>query len=209
MKGCDDYCSSIQLFLDEELSDQDLEECCAPLEGCPACRKELETEETLSHLLHRSRQLYSAPEALRARVRQTMADPLPATPHASMGLRDRVLKVLAQSSQRVSHRAYIGEALAATLHLVIGGGLLLPRLFQRSQATGYVEAAVSANCSLLDGCLPLEVQSDSPDTVTAWFMGKVPFHFRLPIAVEDHKGGYAALVAYLMRSVSTSLRQVS
>jgi anti-sigma factor (TIGR02949 family) len=96
MKGCDDYCSSIQLFLDEELSDQDLEECCAPLEGCPACRKELETEETLSHLLHRSRQLYSAPEALRARVRQTMADPLPATPHASMGLRDRVLKVLAQ-----------------------------------------------------------------------------------------------------------------
>jgi hypothetical protein len=36
-------------------------------------------------------------------------------------------------------------------------------------------------------------------------MGKVPFHFRLPIAVEDHKGGYAALVAYLMQREKISL----
>jgi anti-sigma factor (TIGR02949 family) len=184
MKGCDDYCSSIQLFLDEELSDQDLEECCAPLEGCPACRKELETEETLSDLLHRSRPLYSAPDALRARVLQTMAEPLPTTSYASMGLRNRVLKVLARSLQRVSHRTHIWEALAATLLLAIGGGLLLPRLLQRSRAIGYVEAAVSAHPSFLDGSLPLGVQSGSPGTVTTWFTGKLPFNFRLPSSVE-------------------------
>jgi mycothiol system anti-sigma-R factor len=89
MKGCDDNNASIQLYLDEELSDQDLEEFRAHLEGCLACRKELETEEALSHLLHRSRPLYFAPDALRARVLKTMGGPRPATTYAPMGPRSR------------------------------------------------------------------------------------------------------------------------
>ena len=63
MKGCDDYSETIQLYLDRELSGQDLEEFRAHLEECEACRTELEAEEKLSALLRRSRPLYSAPDA--------------------------------------------------------------------------------------------------------------------------------------------------
>jgi mycothiol system anti-sigma-R factor len=70
MKGCDDYGETIQLYLDWELSGQDFEDFPAHLEQCEACRTELEAEERLSALLQRSRPLYSAPDALRARVIQ-------------------------------------------------------------------------------------------------------------------------------------------
>jgi len=63
MKRGDDYSATIQLYLDRELSDQDLEEFRAHLEGCEVCRTELEAEEKLSALLRRSRPLYSAPDA--------------------------------------------------------------------------------------------------------------------------------------------------
>jgi hypothetical protein len=128
---------------------------------------------------------------------------------------------LAQPAQPFGSRTYIWGPLAATLLLVIGGGLLFPRLLQRSRATDYVEAAVAVHRSFLDGSLPLEVQSDSPGAATAWFSGKVPFHFRLPGSVETpgqepvyklvggrlvtYKGGYAALVAYQMQREKISL----
>ena len=76
MKGCDYYGMNIQLYLDKVLIGQDLEEFHAHLEECPTCRTELEAEEALSGLLHRSRPLYSAPDALRRRILQA-ADSLP------------------------------------------------------------------------------------------------------------------------------------
>jgi len=75
-----------------------------------------------------------------------------------------------------------------------------------------MEAAAAAHRSFLNGSLPLEVQSDLPSVVTAWFAGKVPFNFRLPSPAEEleheqvyrltggrlvnYKNGYAALVVY-------------
>jgi hypothetical protein len=92
---------------------------------------------------------------------------------------------------------------------------------QRSRADNYIEAAVAAHRSFLNGSLPLEVQSDLPSVVTAWFAGKVPFTFRLPSSAEEsehqqayrltggrlvnYKGGYAALVAYQMQRQKISL----
>ena len=77
MKGCDDYSATIQLYLDRELSDQDLEDFRAHLEECEACRAEFEAAEKLSALLHRSGPLYSAPDALRADCRAVLFDPRP------------------------------------------------------------------------------------------------------------------------------------
>jgi anti-sigma factor (TIGR02949 family) len=70
MTDCDDDSATIQLYLDKELSDQELENFHAHLEECETCRTELEAEAELSALLHRSRPLYSAPAALRERVMQ-------------------------------------------------------------------------------------------------------------------------------------------
>ena len=73
----------------------------------------------------------------------------------------------------------------------------------------------------MNGSLPLEIKSESPSVVTAWFAGKVPFNFRLPDAAQqvgheqvyrltggrlvNYKDGYAALVSYQMQQQTISL----
>jgi mycothiol system anti-sigma-R factor len=102
MKGCDSYGMNIQLYLDKELIGQDLEEFHAHLEECPSCRTELEEEEALSGLLHRSRPLYSAPDALRRRI-LLAADSLPSTATgAPVRLAKRIAKMLERPFQSVN-----------------------------------------------------------------------------------------------------------
>jgi mycothiol system anti-sigma-R factor len=221
MKGCDDYSATIQLYLDRELSGQDLDDFRAHPEECEACRTELEAEERLSALLHRSRPLYSAPDALRVRVMQAAELFNSTTAHAPVHVRRRVATVLASPLQAAGRGAHNWRAFVATILLVAAGLLLLPGIMQRSRANSYIEAAVAAHRSFLNGSLPLEVQSDLPSVVTAWFAGKVPFTFRLPSSVEDsehpqvyrltggrlvnYKNGYAALIAYQMQRQEISL----
>ena len=93
MNACGgDYSATIELYLDKELSGPDLEEFRAHLEECEACRAEFAAAEELSRLLHRSRPLYSAPDALRDRVLQITPEPLPSSSYAPPRLRKRFLK---------------------------------------------------------------------------------------------------------------------
>jgi len=222
MKGCDDFSATIQIYLDWELSGQDFDDFPAHLEQCEACRTELEAEERLSALLHRSRPLYSAPYALRARVMQIAeSSPTTTTHKVFFRLRKHFATVLVWPSHAAGPGAHNWGALVATILLVAAGLLPLPGIMQRSRANNYMEAAVAAHRSFLNGSLPLEIQSDLPSVVTAWFAGKVPFTFRLPSSAEesehqqayrltggrlvDYKGGYAALVAYQMQQQKISL----
>jgi mycothiol system anti-sigma-R factor len=68
MKDCGDWRENILLYLDKSLCDSQLIKFRAHLEICEACRQVVEAEEELSHLLHRSRPLYSAPTTLRDRI---------------------------------------------------------------------------------------------------------------------------------------------
>jgi anti-sigma factor (TIGR02949 family) len=199
MKGCDEYSITIQLYLDQELCDRDIETFVAHLERCDDCRMDLEAEENLSALLRRSRPLYSATETLRANVIEAVQ----ASP--SMATRMRVSKWV---------------AVAAAI-LLVAAGVLVPALNTQANAASYIDTAIAAHRSLLDGRLPLEVQSESPSVITAWFAGKVPFTFRLPTSAENldeqplyrlaggrlvnYKGHYAALVAYQMQQQKISL----
>ena len=219
MKGCEDYGANIQLYLDKELTGQDLEEFHAHLEECPACRNQLEEEEELSDLLHRSRPLYSAPDALRKRVMRT-AELFPSTTtHAPLGLRRRIAKILARPLQSARRPSW--PALVTAILLVTVGLLVVPGVLRQSRANSYIETAIAAHRSFLNGSLPLEIQSESPSVVTAWFTGKVPFNFRLPSSAEEsgheqvyrltggrlvnYKGGYAALIAYQTQQQKISL----
>jgi anti-sigma factor RsiW len=56
-------------YLDKELSGQEREDTSIHLRVCTYCRARLEEEQALSRLLQRSRPLYSAPAALRAKCR--------------------------------------------------------------------------------------------------------------------------------------------
>jgi mycothiol system anti-sigma-R factor len=156
MKGCDDYSATIQLYLDRELSGQDLHDFRAHLQECDACRTELEAEERLSVLLHRSRPLYSAPDALRARVMQAAESfPSTTTPPA-VRHRKRIATVLTWPLHAAGRGVHNWRALVATIFLVAAGLLLLPGITQRSRANSYIAAAVAAHRSFLNGRLPLK-----------------------------------------------------
>jgi anti-sigma factor RsiW len=222
MKDCgEDYGATIELYLDRELIGPDLEEFRAHLEACAACRAELEVREELFRLLHRSRPLYSAPDALRARVMRT-TELLPSSaPYTPPGLRRRILRVLARPFQSAGGGLPRWPVLVAAILLVVAGLLPIPGILRQASANSYIEAAVAAHRSSLNGSLPLEIKSESPSAVTAWFAGKVPFNFRLPEAAEEvgheqvyrltggrlvnYKDGYAALVSYQMQQQTISL----
>jgi anti-sigma factor (TIGR02949 family) len=221
MTGCDNYGTNIQLLLDKELTGQELEEFRAHLEECETCRAELEAVEELSHLLHRSRPLYAAPDALRRQVTQTMELSPTSAPYSPLRLRERVLKVLARPVQTAGRGVRHWPMLVAAILLVTAGLLPIPGILRQSSANSYIEAAVAAHRSSLNGSLPLEIKSESPRVVSAWFAGKVPFNFRLPEAAEEvgheqlyqltggrlvnYKDGYAALVSYQMQQQTISL----
>jgi anti-sigma factor RsiW len=222
MKDCGgDYGATIELYLDKELIGPDLEEFQAHLEACAACRVELEVREELSCLLRRSRPLYSAPDALRTRVMQTTELLPSSTPYTPPRLRRRILKVLARPLQSAGGGLLRWPVLVAAILLVVAGLLPIPGILRQASANSYVEAAVAAHRSSLNGSLPLEIKSESPSAVTAWFAGKVPFNFRLPEAAEEvgheqiyrltggrlvnYKAGYAALVSYQMQQQTISL----
>jgi anti-sigma factor RsiW len=181
MKECGgDYGATIELYLDKELIGPDLEEFRAHLEACAACRLELELREELVHLLHRSRPLYSAPDALRRQVMQTTELFPSSTPYAPPHLRKRVLKILARPVQYAGGGLPRWPMLVAAVLLVAAGLLPIPGILQQASANIYIEAAVAAHRSSLNGSLTLEIKSESPSAVTAWFAGKVPSTFDFP-----------------------------
>jgi anti-sigma factor RsiW len=222
MKDCGgDYGSTIELYLDKELIGPDLEEFRTHLEACATCRVELEVREELSRLLHRSLPLYSAPDALRDRVMRTTELLSSSAPYTPPRLRRRILRVLTQPVQSAGRGVRYWPMLVAAILLVAAGILPIPGILRQASANSYIEAAVAAHRSSLNGSLPLEVKSESPSAVTAWFAGKVPFNFRLPEAAEDvgheqvyrltggrlvnYKDGYAALVSYQKQQQPISL----
>ena len=75
---------------------------------------------------------------------------------------------------------WVPTLVAVSLCLIVA-----PSAVQRVHAANYVETAVAAHRSYLEGGLPSEIQSDSPTLVSAWFADKVLFDFRLP----DDRGG--------------------
>lgn len=221
MKGCDDYGATIQLYLDAELSGQDREDFRAHLAKCETCHAELEAGKSLSALLHRSRPLYLAPDALRGRLMKAAESFTPTKTYAPLRLRKRIVTELARPLLTSSRRVHHWGALLATILLVAVSILLLPDILRQWRADGYIETAVAAHRSFLDGSLPLEIQSGSPAEVTAWFTGKVPFTFRLPDSAGEsghgqvyrltggrlvqYGGKYAALIGYQMQQQKISL----
>jgi hypothetical protein len=89
---------------------------------------------------------------------------------------------------------------------------IIPSIVQQVRAADYVKTAVVQQRSYLNGSLDTGLRSNSPELVTAWFAGKVPFDFRLPAAqaypenkptyqltgarLVNYHGNPAALVTY-------------
>ena len=219
MNSCDEHAIKTLRYLNEDLEGQKLEDFLSHLDSCARCREQLEAEKELSAILHRSRPLYAAPAALRDRV-------------ATAVQHTQASRVRGRVDQR-AHR-FFGERLSGVLGRLTNWRILapaaavlalclafVPNILRNVQAASYVDTAVATHQSYLNGNLLFGVQSNSPETVTAWFADKVPFDFRLPAAesapeknpvywltgatLVNFKGSPAALVTYERQNDKISL----
>jgi mycothiol system anti-sigma-R factor len=225
MSACDDYRAMVPLFLDDELSGYELQEFKQHIAECAECKRVSAQEQGLSQLLHRNRPLYHAPEILRARISGILSSEAHAGVHASDRLRRRVLRVLVSPlsgfiEPALRWKQLIAAGLVTTLVL-----LFAPPTIQRVRANAFVDTAAATHRSFLEGNLPMEIRTSSPAEVTAWFAGKVPFHFQLPESQQtaggqqiyrlvgsrlvNFKGTYAALTTYELKEQKISLLIVS
>ena len=209
MNRCDEHQSAILLYLDNLLTGEKLEDFREHLANCSDCRESLEVERALSSVLRETRPLYLAPQSLRACM--AAADQLTAS-GTSVGSRKTPLQDLTRRLLDLSQRTLHWKPLAAMTIVFVLGLVLIPDAVQRVRATDYVEAATQIHRSYVNGVLPLQCLSHSPEVVTAWFAGKTPFHFQLPGSqalannksvywltggrIVSYKGSPAALVAY-------------
>ncbi len=225
MSACDDYRSMVPLFLDDELRGFEAEDFRKHLASCADCRQLLAAEQALSQLLHRTRPLYQASEALRASVSGILSSEVHADRRAPERLRQRVLRTLASPLRGFAQPALRWKQLAAVGLATMLALLFLPPIVQRVRANAFVEMAAETHRSSLEGNLPMELHTSSPADVTAWFAGKVPFHLQLPESQQtasgqqiyrlvgsrlvNSRGTYAALTTYEMKEQKISLLVVS
>jgi anti-sigma factor RsiW len=225
MSACDDYRAMVPLFLDDEVRGHELQDFERHIAECAECKYVLAQEQALSQLLHRSRPLYPATEVLRARVSGILSSETHPGVHAPDRLRRRVQRILSSPFRGFTEPALDWKQLIAAGLATILVLLVVPPAIQRVRANAFVETAAATHRSYLAGNLPMEIHTSSPDEVTAWFAGKVPFHFQLPESQQaangqqiyrlvgsrlvNFRGKYSALTTYEMKEQKISLLVVS
>ena len=220
MNSCDEYAIKALRYLDNDLEGQERADFISHLAACVNCRAHVEAEKELSATLHRVRPLYSAPIGLRDRLAMATIE-TPASSGAQGSIYRQGSRILRPRLSGVLHslpnwRVLAPAAVAIGLCLAI-----VPNIERRVQAASYIKTAVARHRSYINGDLRQGLESGSPQQVTAWFAGKVPFDFRLPAAesapekdlvyrltgatLVHYKGGPAALVTYATRNDKISL----
>jgi anti-sigma factor RsiW len=190
----------IPLYLDDELQEAERLAVETHIQGCPDCRAALEGERELILAIRNARPVYRVPFSLETRITELVRN---------SGCRRNY----------VSCRPMI--AACGLLLLVVGGLWLAAAKFSREERTSFVNMAVDNHMRYLKGQLPLEVFSDSPERISAWFVGKLEFNLRLPdypqgptepkpyrvegARLVGFKEDYAAYIVYRLNGHSISL----
>jgi anti-sigma factor (TIGR02949 family) len=218
MNPCDEFSARASRYVQNTLERHDLEAFRAHLATCENCRAMVRAELNLSQLLRRSRPLYSAPPALRARVAAAV-ERQRTHGRAPERFAKRLLRIfegLASALRVPNPRVVVPAFVVMALILAF-----VPNVVRQVRAGNYVETAVAMHRGYLGGRLPLEIQSNSPDQIEVWFTGKLAFSFRLPAAqvtpegptvyrltgasLVSYRGSPAALVIYEKQKERISL----
>ena len=220
MSQCEANISRIDLYLDDELAGDELELFNRHIRECSSCREELTKHRRFLERIRAARPLYPVSPKLRREVEAILGETADA----------RTLPAQGRPGTRIpgKGRAWLGwpstrpmPAVATSL-LAIAGVTIIWRLSStETRANAFVDLAAQTHRQTLAGQLPLEIRTNSPSQVSAWFGGKVPFRFRLPTYQEtngqgqryeltggrlvDFKGARAAYISYRMHGQIISL----
>jgi anti-sigma factor RsiW len=182
MIDCVDFKTMSQLLLDGELLGEDFELARAHLRICETCAEAFAEDENLSQLLRRNYVPGTAPSTLRDRVLQSISAASSLSSESTAGERSRTHEISLVRRTAFSFTPARQLALVAASIFVLIGLYLFPSLQNRVRANSFIDAAISGDLSLSSHLMPLDVQTSSPQKVTEWFKGRVPFTFRLPNA---------------------------
>ncbi|HEX3438463.1 MAG TPA: zf-HC2 domain-containing protein [Pseudacidobacterium sp.] len=212
MANCADYSAMIQLYIDDELTGSEQQELLTHLETCASCRQKFEELKVFSSRIRQARPLITAPAALRERILQQTEQKKKVSSEAQ----PKVLSL----KQSWWNSSWLPAAAAAMI-CVVAGAFLFAHLHRQANVSSFVDTAIVAHRSLTNASMPLDVQSDSPKVVAAWFASRVPFPFRMPnagIASDDSavyklaggrlltfRGEQAALLAFQMQNDTISV----
>lgn len=223
MSECYEYNVNGLLYLDNELIGEEADAFREHLKTCGECASRVKEGQMLTHLLYRSRPLYLAPQALRMRVAAAVARPVSSSKDVAVWATDSYpSSILTWPSQALERPATPWKALGAAAVVLIALGITVAAsIIKNAGTTDYMETAVATHRGYLMGNLPLEIRSESPGEVVAWFAGKLPFHFQLPplqvladgkpayqltgARLVNYRGNNAALVTYRMSNNTVSL----
>lgn len=211
-------------YLDDELQGAERSALESHLSGCEACRRLLESERRFLEAVRGSKPLHIAPAELRASVERVLSDS-PSPDEASLELRQRIGRSLrgfgSTTSRLVTRRVVAATAVAAVALLLSIWVVTEYRTPGTRPPSDFALMAVDTHQRHLRNQLPLEIASEVPEQISAWFAGKVPFSVKLPNYQESsgqeklynlegarlvgYKDDYAAYVAYKMRMQPISL----
>ncbi|HSF24631.1 MAG TPA: zf-HC2 domain-containing protein [Blastocatellia bacterium] len=224
MKQCDGIRTRIAFYLDDELRNGELAGFEEHLKSCKPCANLVAGERRFLEFVRQSRPLYSAPPELRARAEEVVS--VTAAPDSAPAeLRRRVQDSITRATHGTFHvNTRRGAfALAAAITVVILAGLWITsgREPKPNPPSEFAMMAVDTHVRHLRGQLPFEIASSSPEAISGWFAGKVPFGVKLPTYQESSgqdklyslegarlvgfKNDYAAYVAYQMSKRPISL----
>ena len=220
MSHCEAYISRIDLYLDGELTGDELDIFNRHVSDCTSCQEMLSERRQFFEQIRAAGPLHVASPELRARVAALMAG----QPGRAPALGGQLEGISTKERGR-SWFSWLGIRpipAAVACGLAVAGVVLLWRFSLREmRATAFVDMAVKIHRQQLAGTLPLEITTSSPAEMTTWFAPKVPFHFRLPTYQEGSgqdpkyklsggrlvgfRGDHAAYVAYHMKDQLISL----
>jgi len=198
----------LTLYLDDELQGEERGMVEAHLSDCESCAALFARELNFLNAIRKGAPRHLAPPELRAKVQ-------------------KILKVGVAEERRPRHASRVSWLVAAAAAVLV---LMLPLLVWRIVRQSNVPAVKTSSFALMAadthlrhmrGQLPLEIETESPQQISSWFLNKVNFSVKLPNYQESSgqdklytlegarlvgfQNDYAAYVAYRMKDRPISL----
>lgn len=230
MNECEQIRAQMAFYLDDELHYGERAEFETHLNSCPDCSELCSQERRTLSAIRALSPLHISSQELRNKVSELIGA-APEAITAPSKLRDAIQNII-----RPEPRKVFGLRPARALSLAVAGLAILlaalaftltrreiaPQLHQAVTApSAFARMAVETHLRRIRGQLPLEIVSESPETISNWFSGKVSFSLTLPNYQESSgqeklyypegarlvafNNDYAAYVAYKMRQSPITL----
>jgi anti-sigma factor RsiW len=220
LQNCEEILGRLTLYLDDELQGEERAAIEAHLSGCESCASIFARELSFLKSVRESGPLHVASPELRARIEAVLSE-------RQTSSRVPAAEANRSVAGRLGRRRHFGWLAAAAALLILLLPIIIWRMARRTDtspakpASAFALMAADTHLRRTRGQLPLEMESASPQDISAWFSNKVNFRVKLPNYQESSgqeklytlegarlvgfQNDYAAYVAYRMGDRPISL----